>query len=294
MNLFDVLNGMRKFRCNSKFYKYDTLEDINKIPIPTQKFDMDCDMTESVEYILQRKATEHKRAGNLELAIACLKKSNDIMPYSPIMYGKDEYLRLPRYLRKAGRFNEAKAEELKILGHVSKQHCNTTKNIIEKTKSMSRKFCDLPLIVVARETLLCSECAKYHDRIYSLNQNDKRFLPFNIFEEYMKSKPCSCHLITFPFTWEISTMTGKGENDPIGYSNRPFVDDRTRQEKENYDEYISKQKENEKDRKDYDWICEYLPNISPKSFGGYKKMKNSNSQNYKKIIDEAREKNYYI
>ena len=61
-------------------YKMETLEDINSIPVPTSQFEYNCDFTESIEYVLQRKATQFKKLGKWIL-IACLKKSNEIMPF---------------------------------------------------------------------------------------------------------------------------------------------------------------------------------------------------------------------
>lgn len=38
---------------------------------------------------------------------------------------------------------------------------------------------------------------------------------------------------------------------------------------------------------EYDWICRHLPNMAPKSLGGYTRMKHSNSKNYLKIKEAA-------
>ena len=80
----------------------------------------------------------------------------------------------------------------------------------------------------------------------------------------------------------------------VAYSNRPFVNDRTAQEREQYEEYMKKIESDAKDREDYDWICEHLPDVAPKSYGGYRNMKSKNSANYQKIVLLAKEKNYYI
>lgn len=40
-------------------------------------------------------------------------------------------------------------------------------------------------------------------------------------------------------------------------------------------------------RHEYYWLQEYLPNLCPKSLSGYSRMKNSNSQNYQKLVREA-------
>ena len=89
-------------------------------------------------------------------------------------------------------------------------------------------------------------------------------------------------------------MRGKGEENPIDYSNRPFIDDRTSDEVVAYDNYIQKQLDEQKNRNDYDWICEHLSEIAPKSLSGYMRMKNSNSSNYQTIVEKAKEKNYII
>ena len=44
-----------------------------------------------------------------------------------------------------------------------------------------------------------------------------------------------------------------------------------------------------KDKEFYDLIFEKSPEIAPKSFGGYRRMKASNSENYKKLLLKAEE-----
>lgn len=272
----------------------NTLEQITSIPTPTEKFELLCDFTDSIEYVLQRKATEYKKAGKMDLAIACLKKSNEIMPFSPIAYGEKEYLRLPKYLRLAGLSVEADQEEKKILELLKIKKEENQNKILDNAKKVSIELNEIPLIYVPRESRLCGECAKYHDRLYAVNPDDTIVPPFSVFESYIKSKKCGCNLITFPFTLGISIMRGIGEKDPVKYSNRPFQDDRTEEEKTIYDSYIKQVELSQKDRSDYEWICNNLEDIAPKSFSGYKKMKNSNSENYKKIVSKALEKNYKI
>ena len=52
--------------------------------------------------------------------------------------------------------------------------------------------------------------------------------------------------------------------------------------------------EESKDRKCYYWFLEKIPSIAPKSFGGFRNMKNKNSDNYKKIIDAIRKKGFEV
>ncbi|MFQ7226365.1 hypothetical protein [Enterocloster bolteae] len=65
-----ILNFFKKDSFNM-----DTLEGIEKIKIskypPIKGLESPI---KNIEYILQRKATEHKKNGRMDLAIACLKK----------------------------------------------------------------------------------------------------------------------------------------------------------------------------------------------------------------------------
>ena len=63
--------------------------------------------TNNIEYILQRKATEHMKNGRMDLAIECLRKSNEIMQYSNFTGSAIDYGRLAMFLADEGRYDEA-------------------------------------------------------------------------------------------------------------------------------------------------------------------------------------------
>lgn len=68
------------------------------------------------------KAEQYEMAGQVELALACYRKSNELMPLNGVSsYPKERYMRLPRYLRKLRRFDEARAEEEKNRTVISKR-----------------------------------------------------------------------------------------------------------------------------------------------------------------------------
>ncbi len=91
----------------------DTLEGIERIPVRTDNPSVN---DRPMYYALQRKATEHKRNGNMELAIACLRKSNAISDkYDRIPLLAKDYLRLPKYIALTGDKELAKQEEAKII-----------------------------------------------------------------------------------------------------------------------------------------------------------------------------------
>ena len=93
----------------------------------------------------------------------------------------------------------------------------------------------------------------------------------------------------FPF-WE-------GISEPAYYSLRrlrelnlmPMRDTRTSEESALYERRQSDLAAEKKDRDDYAWLQEHLPEIAPKSFGGYRRMKNSNSNNFQKLVCAAQE-----
>ncbi|MBQ9898516.1 MAG: hypothetical protein IJM44_03560 [Ruminococcus sp.] len=143
----------------------------------------------------------------------------------------------------------------------------------------------------------CGECAKYRGRWFSISGNDKRFpkMPVNY--------GCTCSGIDFsPVIFGVSEPTWCDEStDMIAYSNRPFVDDRTEEEKSiididkrnaEADEMWSKYEKRwnairEYDHKQYDKLVEILPDIAPKSYSGYMRMKKNNTKNYQKLLTEA-------
>lgn len=165
------------------------------------------------------------------------------------------------------------------------------------------KILDTDLVEASYHFGCCPECAKYRGRIFSISGKDKRFPKIP-----PKKYGCTCQGLTFsPFIFGvseplISDFLGHKVNI-FDFSNRPFVDDRTEEEKHAYD-MRNKEIEIEnwyepyrrrlfaikdKNKKQYDFICEKFPDIAPKSMGGYTRMKNSNSKNFQKLVEKVKE-----
>lgn len=98
-----------------KNYDMDSLDGINSIPVPAKNYNTGDPTKDCIYYVLQRKATEHKKNGRMDLAIACLRKSNELSDYEqrPLLLEK-EYLRLIKYISQTGDFALAEQEEQKI------------------------------------------------------------------------------------------------------------------------------------------------------------------------------------
>lgn len=79
------------------------------------RFSGDGSTTGQLDYYIMMKAGQYETAGEVEIALACYRKANELMPMCAVSsYSKERYLRFPRYLRKLRRFDEARAEEAKI------------------------------------------------------------------------------------------------------------------------------------------------------------------------------------
>lgn len=261
----------------------DTLDGIQSIPDEQDllKHFYDGTFNESILYKLQRKATEHNKAGDSDLMLACLEKSFNIMLTSDYFYG-DYADRYVSYLKKYRQFDKAR-EVQQILDQMeNKNYISEIAKAIKDAKELGTDLleADIPKPADAKT-------AMYRGRIYSISGNDSRFpkLPDDIEDT---------SITLYPFVYGVNEPTICKSGDEIERSNRPFKDTRSSKERKEYSEMQSAYLEEKKNRVDYDWVWEHLPDIAPKSLSGYTKMRNTNSQNYQKIVKAAAEKGYTI
>ncbi len=281
-------------------YDLNSIQGIKSIPVKSFKYDPQDGKSYAyynIEYILQRKATEHKKNGHLDLAIECLRKSNEIMPYSDMVYPISDYLRLAKYLRLDKQFDEAhKVEEMYSNGN-SIAEKNFDINYINSKQTEYAQKMDTDLVDVVCNCYHCAQCSAYGNRVYSISGKDKRFpkLP-----DYVKNNAGHCSMIIYPFRYGIHYLTDPYTNksisgsDVIEYSNRPFVDSRPQKWIDGYNHLLELNHKREVDalnskqaQQEYEQIVIKLPDIAPKSQGGYLRMKKSGSDNYKKLKSAA-------
>ena len=268
-------------------FDFDTIEGIKAIPMPLHKQLKTIETPiNNIEYVLQRKATEHKKNGCLDLAIACLKKSNEIMLHSNFYWAEKDYLRVVEYLKIAGKFDEARAEETylksilpKLFEHINEKNGNGFKALIKKMREW-----DEDLVLMSEHGCVCGECAKYQGRVYSLSGKDKRFpkLPDFIWQNEGKIHFGCIHAL-----WSYFPDMSRSLAKDIKKSNRPYIDNRTNEEKTLYNEHLQQRNQEIIDRSEYDLIREYLPESAPKSFGSFRRMKNEKTKNYMILIDKS-------
>lgn len=241
--------------------------------------------------ILSKQASSYHSSKQMDLAIECLRKVNELYDYDKFPYRQNDYLRLVRYLRDAKRFDEAREEEAKIQARFGHKDETLPKDsfYINYMEDLIRTANDLNTDLVQASTApnCCELCGKYRGRIFSLTGRDKRFpkLPDDFH--------LTCGLGLYAFVYGASTpLYVKG--DLLTESKKPFVDSRTPEEREAYAQRQQQKTIDATDRDDYAWLQEFLPDLAPKSFGGYRRMKNLDSNNYKTLKVRAAEMGHPI
>lgn len=296
--------------------KYDLENplDINAIAIPQYKtvggisnpiFNLD--------YILKmRLGTETRPA----LAVPLAYKVAGLMKASEIGWDKKDYYRLPIQLWSIGEiwYGDHLLEVLKAN--------ITVVNTLDETMHYKQKNFDQEMklaqafkhdyIQIGYSGCVCGNCAPYQNRIYSISGRDRRFPKIPDFIMQNKGLHCnnSINFCTYytgdtlaKYVYHDDGRVSHKDVDAIKYSNRPFVDDRTKKEKHNYIEWVEKNNKrliteenyynrdkwiaDYNDHLEYNQIVELLKEKAPKSFSGYKRMKNNNTTNYQKIKGEA-------
>ena len=174
-------------------YSMDSLEAIDAIPIRSHNSGDIC-------YKLQRKATEHKKNGRLNLAIACLKKSNVISDCAPkSLLSEKEYLRLVKYIQKTGDDAWAGFEEQNIYQRHPEfrdKRINNLKRIHECLANNRRFNNDLVIVNTSRS---CPICSNYNQRIFSISGRSVKYpkLPNEIVVHGGFCPNCSLGLLTY-------------------------------------------------------------------------------------------------
>lgn len=137
---------------------------------------------------------------------------------------------------------------------------------------------------------ICPTCSTYNRRIFSLYG---RYNSFSLLPDFLRNSTCPTCNFHIGFAHYFPGMNGNLKKD-IAFSNRPFADNRTKREIDLWNERVANEQLNKKMEQDYSWILNNLPELAPKSIGGYKRMAKSNSSNYQKIVCAAKEKGYAI
>lgn len=279
-------------------YDLESIEGIQSIKVPNFKYQdifAGYGVTGSLDYVLRMKAGNFYNRKEKELCSVCLWKATELMLENK--YGgwrKEDYDRLVNWHNALGMFDEARKAEKYLQNHpnyLGNSFNNLADQIKNSTLENARRFgCDL----VAFHDYghgCCSECSKMTGRVYSISGKNKKFpkLPEYVKQHGNFHEGCRCTMTVF-FDRDTEIYY-KGERvNAIKASNRPYVDNRTQQEIELYNKYLNLIKNKEKedaDRKEYYSIRELLPDVAPKSFNAYRRMKGQQTDSFKRLVEIA-------
>lgn len=283
----------RYYVIEGNFYDTYSLEDVKSIPIPVFNESYGTPVY-NLEYLLKMRASEEREKENYELSYALMYKAIEGMKASRIMYGKKEYMQFIMWLYKDGRIEEAAMLEKRLrreepeVFDINQLHKNHFLSEIKQCNDLGTDY-----VYCGGHTCTCGECAKYQNRVYSISGKDSAYpkLPDFVYE-YGGFHPGCRHGFHPFFSDSIADKNGTYV-DALEYSNRPFVDDRTPEEIEGYNQYLKKaEKERLRDEnlKAFYILKKELPDVMPKSYSTFAKYKAHNSDKYINILNSANEK----
>ena len=201
-------------------YDMDSMEGIISIPVPALPCNNTGDFTkDNVCYVLQRKATEHRKSGKMNLAIACLKKSNELSDYAKhLILTEKEYLRILEYIKTTGNeiwYNHIEADIRKKHPEFENKRSANKNRIQEAIGKANFNGTDLLLFSASKN---CPICGKYEKALFSISGRSNKYpqLPQELLEG-----GCSEHIIgANPFIERINSPTVV-TNTPIRITEPP-------------------------------------------------------------------------
>jgi len=154
----------------------DTLEGINSIPVPAKNYNTGNDLQDCIYYVLQRKATEHKKAGRLDCAIACLRKSNALSDYEtrPLLSQK-EYLRLVKYIELSGNHALAQEELDRIYHKHPEFRDKRISNLVQIKTAINHSQKQKNDYLLITTNSKCPICSQYNHKIYSISGKSQKY-----------------------------------------------------------------------------------------------------------------------
>lgn len=317
----ELYNQMREFEAQwlDRNYDFNSVEGINNIPL---KKGLRCPHTSGVTgklyYYLRKKAYAHEDAGNVELALACMKKSVALLNHEEY-FSPDEHYPLVKMLARNGFLEESRKEKSVIDARIAESQSNLLLSSVYQAINDAAYF-KTDLIRMDVRGAVCSECAKYQGRVYSISGKSRKFpkLPDYFFTQQAMHEGCSPYFVTYidgvndpdlDYTLSVHPLKNKRYGrDIVTFSNRPFVDDRTEECKAEAAIYRQEQAAKKAQQQYYEdhmieieyqkhldkctvkWLQENFPGKAPKNVTGFRRMRTQNTKNYQTLKQLAGEK----
>lgn len=280
---------------DGKRYDLTKLDDIKQIPneYPSSNQSVASPVFD-IAYILKMGAGHLHNIGLSENSNECLRKVIDIYANT------NDYYSLKRTLKEL-QFQQLKDGDIDSADRDVQFITRKYNHLIDNTQIQLKLFnkiladaksLDTDLLILDSNFGCCGECSKYQGRVYSISGNSTNYpkLPDFVFK-YGAIHP-GCRHIFFPFLEEYSSnnydplATSKEKN--IQRSNRPFIDERTPEQKAAYEKYIQQIQQEEKSnirQINYYKIKKLFPDKAPKSYSAFAKMEVNNTDEYNNLIN---------
>ena len=287
----------RFINSDGKLYDLHNINDIDKLPIPSF---FRCDIfngygiTGSLDYFLKMKASLLRTNGLVNESDHLYRRLYLFMAASNNWFLEEDYLCYCKVLLQELRLEEAESEELKIKSYL-KQH-GIVKDLSLEIANQTTKNCkkhNTDLVQMSAHCSCCEICNKLQGRVYSLSGSSKIFpkLPEVILQTGKVHDGCRHTIAPFFIEYSNTIVDKFGNNvDAIQASTRPYIDDRTEEEKKSYILYTEDKKKRDtqmRDRKEYYRIVHALPDDAPKSFSAYRRMKRIKTKNFLLLMEKA-------
>lgn len=264
-------------------------------------------VTSDIIYVLRMKAAKMLDTPRLLQAGAnLLKQVTKLMPVCGIAWQEKEYMRTPEQLYAHGLFKDGDEYATLCRGYAEAAYKAVLPRITPKGIVTTHKHDKSDLISsFGASACCCGICAKYRQRVFSYSGKDKRFprLPDELKNDtyFIEHKHCGLTFVYFfdgisSIAFNVNGTAVKDMRGLIAVSNRLFVDDRSADEieayndkiiKQSYDYLFAKYKQLGVSYVEYMRLIELLPDECPQDIASYRKMKKQNTKAYQALKQRA-------
>lgn len=198
-------------------YDVSTLENIRAIPCKNS----------DVMFLLQKAATNHKANGDLDLAVECLLKSNQIsdsLSYDEMHLTEKQYLRVIKYAELLNKDFSKQIEDNARKTHPEMfpditltKECERFKQQIKTLHNFNQNYVQLST------SNGCNLCKKYNNKIYSIDKNDSMYPYVYDLPTFLRTgrcPECRVHIGYYTYYPEFDDLSGPLSDDELAELDR--------------------------------------------------------------------------
>lgn len=268
---------------DGKYYNLCNINDIISIPNNIVRDD-NCDLTKQIEYLLYMASGVLDDNNMLLQSIECLRKSNHLKVLSHFEYSYKDYMRVCIKLVENGMFKEAEIEReywKSIKPDLFSRKLYQLKSIHKAIAAAM--YTNTDLLVMTSHSSSCALCSKFENIVFSISGTNKKYPKLPETVKKIGAIHVGCQHIFFPFYDDIESVSQDVE------TLNKYVDELDSQDID-YDSMFAKYDIDHQyeDRIEYYKLFYKYPELAPKSFNAYRRMKNNKTTGYLSIIEKLK------